>query len=93
METSVLRFAATSHEGPLARSEMQNFQDLQTQTEKFTYLTRHIKGTERRLELSKEYLEWARKNPKSKDTGLGTANLGTIGNDGYGVDEDMLADM
>ncbi|MCJ1434782.1 hypothetical protein MMC27_004152 [Xylographa pallens] len=93
METPVLRFAATSHEGPLARSEMQNFQDLQTQTEKFTYLTRHIKDTERRLELSKDYLEWARKNPKSKDTGLGTANLGTMGNNGYGVDEDMLADM
>ncbi|MCJ1389811.1 hypothetical protein MMC18_002668 [Xylographa bjoerkii] len=92
-ETSVLRFASTSHDGPLARSEMQNFQDLQMQTEKFSYLTRHIKDTERRLELSKEYLEWARKNQKSKDAGAGTANPGTTGNSGYGVDEDMLADM
>ena len=92
-ETAILRFAATSHDGPLARSEMQNFKDLHKQTVKFTYLTRHIKDTERRLELSKDYLEWARKNQKPKDTGPGTANQGTMGNNGYGVDEDMLADM
>ncbi|MCJ1321225.1 hypothetical protein MMC15_006569 [Xylographa vitiligo] len=92
-ETAILRFAATSHDGPLARSEMQNFKDLHKQTVKFTYLTRHIKDTERRLELSKDYLEWARKNQKPKDTGPETANQGTMGNNGYGVDEDMLADM
>ncbi|MCJ1285695.1 hypothetical protein MMC26_005036 [Xylographa opegraphella] len=92
-ETATLRFAVTSHDGPLARSELQNFKDLQMQTEKFIYLTRHIKDTERRLELSKDYLGWARKNPNPKDTGLGTTKVGTIGNDGYGVDEDMLADM
>ena len=91
--TSVLRFAATSHDGPLARTETQNFEELQKQTERFTYLTRHIKDTERRLELSKEYLEWARKNQKSKDAGAGMAHPGQTGNHGYGVDEDMLADM
>ncbi|MCJ1294868.1 hypothetical protein MMC34_006427 [Xylographa carneopallida] len=92
-EKSILRFAATSHDRPLARSEMQNFEDLQTQTKKFAYLTRHIKDTERRLELSKEYLEWARKNQKPKDPRAGTANAGIAGNTEYGVDEDMLADM
>ncbi|MCJ1397889.1 hypothetical protein MMC11_001085 [Xylographa trunciseda] len=91
--TSILRFAATSHDGPQARTEMENYENLQIQTERITSLTRHIKDTEQRLELSKEYLEWARKNHRSKDTGPGAANPGTIGNNGYGVDEDMLADM
>lgn len=97
-QPSILRFATASNEGPLARSEAQNFEDLQRQTENFTHIAQHIKDTERRLELSKDYLDWARKNKRLKDGGgqdmsQGGPNsmLGVGGK--YGIDEDMLADM
>ena len=94
---SMLRFAPTKQEGPLARSEVQNYGDLRLQIEKFTQLASHMKDTGRRLELSKEYLEWSRKNKKSKESGTGggpqSGSSTQAGHDGYGVDEDMLADM
>ncbi|MCJ1477882.1 hypothetical protein MMC13_006555 [Lambiella insularis] len=95
---SMLRFASTLSEGPLARSEAQNYEDLQHHSNKLTQLAKHIKDTDRRFELSREYFEWARKNKRPKDGGgldvsQGSPNptLGVSGN--YGVDEDMLADM
>lgn len=90
---SMLRFAASSTEGPLARSETQQYEDLLRQTEKLAELGKHIKDTERRLELSREYLDWARKNRRNKAGGENSVNYPLYSNDGYGVDEDILADL
>ena len=95
---SMLRFStSTNSDGPLAYSEAQQYEDLTRQTARFEQLANHMKDTERRLELSKEYMEWARKNKWSKAGGGGPGGTmmdsNGFGNDGYGVDEDMLADM
>jgi len=90
---SMLRFSTTSTGGPLARSETQQYEDLTRQTAKFVQLGKHIKATERRMELSKEYVEWARKNRRNKANGDNMSNHPLYSNDGYGVDEDLLADM
>ena len=95
---SMLRFStSTDSDEPLAHSEAQQYEDLIRQTAKFEQLAKHMKDTERRLELSKEYMEWARKNKKSKGSGGGLGgnmmDSNGFGNDGYGVEEDMLADM
>ena len=95
---SILRFStSTSSNGPLASSEVRQYEDLTRQTAKFEQLANHMKDTERRLELSKEYMDWARKNKRSKGGGGGPGgnmmDFNGNGNDSYGVDEDMLADM
>ncbi|MCJ1251285.1 hypothetical protein MMC30_008516 [Trapelia coarctata] len=90
---SMLRFSTTSTGGPLARSETQQFEDLTRQTAKFVQLSKHIKATERRMELSKEYVDWARKNRRNKANGDSLLNHPLYSNDGYGIDEDLLADM
>ena len=89
----MLRFSTTSTGGPLARSETQQYEDLTRQTAKLMQLGKHIKATERRMELSKEYVEWARKNRKNKANGDSTLNPPLYNNDGYGVDEAILEDM
>ena len=99
---SVLRFASSSTSGPLARSEAQQLEELVKQTAETKRLAKHIKETDRRLELSAAYLEWARKARKAKEAGeAGGAGSQLFpeamtignGNGGYGVDEEMLADM
>ncbi|KAL9122363.1 MAG: hypothetical protein Q9187_001080 [Circinaria calcarea] len=92
----VLRFASSTHSGPLARSEAQQYSDLKKQTADTTKLISHIKEADRKLELSTSYLEWARKARKSEEARENRQNSGgelhTM-NDSFGVDEDMLADM
>ena len=95
-EPPVLRFAASAHSGPLARSEAQQYSDLKNQTARTMKLISHIKEADRKLELSASYLDWARKAKKSEEARENRRNsngeLHTVG-DSFGVDEDMLADM
>jgi len=88
---SMLRFATSSTGGPLARSEAQQYENLTQQTTKLAQLGKHIKDTERRMELSKEYLDWVRKNRRNKASAENSTSQNPF--DGYGVDEDLLADM
>ena len=97
--SSILRFSTSSTAGGLQiRSEEQQYRDLILQTSKTVKLANHIKQTDRRLELSKEYLDWSKKMRKAKSPGeaVGDANPTTtqIGQpDDYGIDEDMMADL
>lgn len=88
---SMLRFATNSTGGPLARSETQQDENLTQQTIKLAQLGKHIKDTARRMELSKEYLDWVRKQRRNKANAEHSASPNPL--DGYGVDEDLLADM
>lgn len=96
-QPSILRFAASSTEGPLARSEAQQYQDLVSQTAKMAKLATQMKGMDRRLELSKEYLDWTRKARKSKANdeadGMAGVHRYVANIDSHGVDEDVLAEM
>ena len=95
---AMLRFAASSDEGPLARSEAQQYKDLVAQTNKVASLAAHMKGMDRRIELTKEYLDWTRKTRRVRANdeagGMGGSAV-AVGDyaDGWGVDEDVLADM
>lgn len=90
----VLRFAASSTTGPQGRTEQQQYEDLVKQTTRTMKLSDHVREADRRLGLSKEYLDWARRIQKSKDAG-GNVELGGFGtmSDEYVVDEDMMSDL
>lgn len=57
-------------------------------------LSDHVREADRRLGLSKEYLDWARRFQKNKDGGV-NAEVGgfTIMSDEYMGDEDMMSDL
>ncbi|KAI4135382.1 MAG: hypothetical protein LQ347_000712 [Umbilicaria vellea] len=93
---SILRFAASPTTGPLARSEAQAYKELVEQTKRISKLAEHIKETDRKLAMTKEYIEWVRKSRKQKDAGgpMGEPNHAMeMAGDDYGGDEDMMADL
>ncbi len=63
----VLRFAASSTSGPLARTEEQMYEDINKQLARTTMLSNHVKELDRKMGLSKEYIDWAKKAQKSKE--------------------------
>lgn len=92
--TWILRFATSSTSGPQGRTEQQQYEDLVKQTIRTKKLSDHVREADRRLGLSKEYLDWARRIQKTKDAG-GNAELGgfTTMSDDYMGDEDMMSDL
>ena len=88
----ILRFAQTPMSGPQARTEQQQHADLVNQTRRMTELTAHVKDVDRRLGLSKEYIDWAKKAQKTKDVS-NDLNLTMFSSDDYIGDEDMMADL
>ncbi len=93
---SILRFATTSTKDPQLQSEAAQYAELVKQTEKTVKLAEHVRSTDRKLCLSKEYIEWAKKAKKTREAGKGSAadgNLMDMTGDDYGEDEDMMADL
>ncbi|KAA6413378.1 MAG: hypothetical protein FRX48_03124 [Lasallia pustulata] len=93
---SILRFATSPTTGPLARSEAQAYEELVEQTARISKLTEHIKETDRRLAMTKEYIDWAKRTRKQKDAGGSMGELNhmiEMAGDDYGGDEDMMADL
>lgn len=93
-ETAVLRFSTLSHPGPQIRTEAQLLEKLRAQTDRIGNLNGHVREIDRRLGLSKEYIDSANNMQRSKDTGgyLGF-NSAMPMNDDYVADEDMMADL
>ncbi|MCJ1225691.1 hypothetical protein MMC12_002340 [Toensbergia leucococca] len=94
---SILRFAASSTEGPQARSEQKQLDDLATQAERIQNLDYHVKEAGMRMALTKEYIDSARKSQKSKDSGSNGGDPNSLGpmtmGDEFAVDEDMMAGL
>ncbi|MCJ1468776.1 hypothetical protein MMC07_007406 [Pseudocyphellaria aurata] len=90
----ILRFATSSTAGPQGRTEQQQYEDLVQQTARTMKLSDHVREADRRLGLSKEYLDWVRRVQKNKDGG-GNAEVGgfPITSDDYIGDEDMMSDL
>ncbi|KAI4183900.1 MAG: hypothetical protein L6R41_005122 [Letrouitia leprolyta] len=87
----VLRFASSPSTGPHARSEQENYEELVAQAARNAELANHVRETDRKLTLSKEYLNWLRQS--KKDTG----NAGNEGDEaptlpGQHDDEDIMGD-
>lgn len=92
----VLRFVDSPSEGPQSRSEEQQYADLVRQTQKVECLWAHVREADRKLSLSKEYIQEAKKAKKSKggeNGGNGSHwDIGMNVND-FDNDEDMMGDL
>lgn len=92
----VLRFATSSTTGPLARTEEQINEEINKQFTRTTALSNHVKELDRKMGLSKEYIDWAKKAQKGKELSpngdLEPSHF--HGPDEYGPDdEDMMEDL
>lgn len=93
---SILRFLTASTKDPQLQSEAAQYAELVKQTEKTVKLAEQIRITDRKLGLSKEYIDCAKKAKKTREAGKGNGGEGNMvdmtGED-YGEDEDMMADL
>lgn len=88
----ILRFHSNRSSGPLARSEKQLHADLVGQKQRILELADHLKDADRRLRLSKEYVDYAKTRRDRKEQ---TGDNGAMDLDwgGPGDDEDMMGDL
>jgi COP9 signalosome complex subunit 3 len=88
----VLRFYSNQSKGPLAKTEKEYHAELITQTKRTNAMADYVKMSDRRLTLTKEYIEALRKRARNKDENGGVV----IGNDGLDdpsqIDEDIMMD-
>ncbi len=92
----VLRFATSSTTGPLARTEEQTSEDIIKQFSHTTALSNHVKELDRKMGLSKEYIDWAKKAQRSKELSPNgdLEPSHSHGPDEYAPDdEDMMGDL
>ena len=78
--------------GPLARSEEQQYEALIQQKRKVDGLSNHIRETDRKLSLNKDYISDAKKKKKERAEGGGEGST-WIENNPYEHDEDMMAGL
>ena len=91
----ILRFS-DSTSGPLSRTEEQQHQHLEKQTQKIKFLMDHIREADRKLSLNKDYIAEAKKAKKARQNGQeggGEENPWLAHGDAYEHDEDMMADL
>ncbi|KAL9129144.1 MAG: hypothetical protein Q9217_002319 [Psora testacea] len=91
----ILRFSNASEDGPLARTEEQQYDELVRQAEKVKALIAHIKATDRKYGLSKEYIQEVKRVKKTKEAGaaLEDGNSWHAPGNSLAHDEDMMADL
>lgn len=93
---AVLRFYVDGTQGPLAKTEKQQQQGLFEQTQRTQRLTEQVKDADYRLSISKEYVEYVKRQQKKKKTsgggGGGTEAMDVTFDEGD-MDEDIMGDM
>lgn len=93
-ELVVLRFFPDLTQGPLAKTEKQQYIELMEQTERTNLLAEQVKAADYRLSLTKEYLEHLRRqNRKSTPNNAGGEAMDVTWDDGAEPEEDMMADL
>lgn len=89
----ILRFATSSVSGPQARSEEQMYNELQQEMARITKLRQHIRSSNRKLTLSKDYIE-VLKNAMNTGTAEGGGNEFPTGYEAVDeMDEDLIQDL
>jgi len=83
----------SSNEGPLARSEEQQLEDLVQQVQKTEILMEHVKEQDRKLGLSKEYIQNAKRVKSKKGENGDEAMNWMAAHTEFDNDEDMMADL
>lgn len=92
-EVAVLRFFPDLTQGPLAKTEKQQYIELMEQTERTNLLAEQVKAADYRLSLTKEYLEHLRRqNRKSTPNNAGGEAMDMTWDDGVDQEEDIMAD-
>ena len=96
---AVLRFFLDPTKGPLAKTEKQQQQALFEQTQRTNLLAEQVKDADYRLSITKEYVEYFRRQNK-KQAGGGAGGGGGGGAepmdvtfDDGDIDEDIMGDM
>ncbi|KAI4134601.1 MAG: hypothetical protein LQ341_006003 [Variospora aurantia] len=86
----ILRFAMSSSAGPQARSEQEQYEELVRQASRTAKLADHVRETDRKLSLSREYINWM-KQAKSEANAPQVEDLSTA--TAYPFDEeDIMGD-
>lgn len=93
----VLRFFLDPTQGPLAKTEKQQQQALFEQTQRTNALAEQVKDADYRLSVSKEYVEYVKRQNKKQSSAGGGGNGGAdamdVTFDDGDMDEDMMGDM
>lgn len=92
-EVAVLRFFSNQNSGPLAKSEDEYYAKLVVQTARTTAMVDYVKMADRRLMLTKEYIDSLRKRMRSKDEdGPAGVDMDTTWDTSAYLDEDLMLD-
>jgi len=89
---AVLRFYLDPTQGPLAKTEKEQQQALFEQTRRTNALAEQVKDADYRLSITKEYVEWVKRQNK-KASGGGGADPMDVTLDQDDMDEDIMGDM
>ena len=92
---AVLRFYLDPTQGPLAKTEKQQQQALFEQTQRTNALAEQVKDADYRLSISKEYVEYVKRQKKKKGVvgGAGGGDAMDMGFEDGDLDEDIMGDM
>ncbi len=73
----ILRFATSANTEPRARSEQEQYDELVRQASRASKLADHVRETNRKLSVSKEYINWIKqpKNDQTAQSGMGEPTL------------------
>ena len=93
--TWILRFANSANEGPGARSEEQQYDELSRQMARVKNLMTHVKEADRKYSVSKEYIQEAKRNKRGKENNPGGEENSSWAppNDAFEHDEDIMVDL
>ncbi|KAJ4346978.1 uncharacterized protein N0V89_010911 [Didymosphaeria variabile] len=91
---AVLRFYLDPTQGPLAKTEKQQQQALFEQTQRTDALAEQVKDADYRLSITKEYVEYVKRQKKKNGAGGGGgADAMDMTFDDGDMDEDIMGDM
>ncbi|KAH8724492.1 hypothetical protein GQ44DRAFT_708766 [Phaeosphaeriaceae sp. PMI808] len=88
---TVLRFFLDPTQGPLAKTEKQQQQELFEQTLRTNTLAKQVKDADYRLTLTKEFIENLKRQGKKQ--GAGGEAMDTAWDDGLDAEEDIMVDL
>lgn len=88
-DAPVLRFFSNQSKGPLAKTEKQYHAELLAQTKRTNVMADYVKMSDRRLTLTKEYIDSLRRRIKNKEENGG--HLDAV-DDPSQMDEDIMMD-
>ncbi|KAF1979970.1 hypothetical protein BU23DRAFT_549136 [Bimuria novae-zelandiae CBS 107.79] len=90
---AVLRFYLDPTQGPLAQTEKQQQQALFEQTQRTKALAEQVKDADYRLSITREYVEWVKRQKKKNSAGGGGGDPMDVTFDDGDMDEDIMSDM